>query len=122
ATEQGGSHMLAVTGDGRRLYTGNTRDNTVSELDLQLERRTNTFAVSARPEAITVTPDGAEVWVGSNAEGTVSVVRPATGEVRTMLEGFGWPYRILITPDQRRALVPDLRRHELRIAERATGR
>ena len=62
------------------------------------------------PEAVNVTPDGAEVWAGSNATGRVSVVDPKTGTVTTAAEGFGWPYRILFTPDVKTVLMPDLRR------------
>lgn len=122
STDQGGSHMLAVPGSGQWIYTGNIRDNTVSELDVSKGALTRTFPVPTQPEAITVTADGSEVWVGSNDQGSVSAVSTKTGEVRTMLRGFGWPYRILITPDNRLVLVPDLRKHQLRFAERATGR
>ncbi|MGH7541979.1 MAG: YncE family protein, partial [Gemmatimonadota bacterium] len=81
-----------------------------------------TFAAPPEPEAIGVTPDGLEVWIGSNEEGTVSVLRPASERPspEPALEGFGWPYRILFTPDARLALIPDLRRHELRIVDRAS--
>jgi len=122
STDQGGSHMLAVTGNGQWIYTGNIRDNTVSELDVSAGRHTQTFEVPSQPEAITVTADGLEVWVGSNAEGVVSAVDTKTGRGRRMLTDFGWPYRILITPDNRLVLIPDLRKHQLRIADRATGR
>ncbi|HSM18136.1 MAG TPA: hypothetical protein VK845_14220 [Gemmatimonadales bacterium] len=119
STGQGGSHMLAVTGDGSTIFTGNIRDGTVSQLDVATGRRTGLFQTPPQPEAITVTTDGREVWVGSNSEGTVSVVDVATGSVDTPLDGFRWPYRILITPDNRHVLIPDFRAHELRIVDRA---
>ncbi len=118
-TTQDGSHMLAVTGDGARIYTGNITDNTVSALDVATGRTVRLFHVPAQPEAINVTADGREVWVGSNATGLVSVVDTGTGEVRTAGENFGWPYRILFSPDERTVLVPDLRRNELRFFDRA---
>lgn len=122
ATEEAGSHMVGVTGDGARAYTGNIGGNNVSELDLVAGRTTRRFAVPAQPEAINVTPDGKEVWVGSNATGTVSVVDPATGTATAAAEGFGWPYRVLFSPDTRTVLLPDLRREELRFVERASRR
>jgi DNA-binding beta-propeller fold protein YncE len=121
-TESAGSHMVAVTRDGSRFYTGDIGANTVSELDPQTGRRTRGWSVPAQPEAVNVTPDGSEVWVGSNAEGKVSVVNPQTGEIRTAAEEVGWPYRILFTPDQRTVLLPDLRREELRFIDRASLR
>ncbi|NNG15888.1 MAG: YncE family protein, partial [Gemmatimonadales bacterium] len=119
-TGQGGSHMLAVTGDGATIYTGNIRDGTVSQLDVVTGTRTRLFQTPPQPEAITVTADGREVWVGSNSQGKVSVVDVATGKVDEALDGFSFPYRILITPDNRHVLIPDFRAHELRIVDRAT--
>jgi len=76
--------------------------------------------VPAQPEAINVTPDGREVWVGSNATGFVSVVDTRTGAVSTAAEGFGWPYRVLYSPDNRLVVMPDLRKEELRFIDRAS--
>lgn len=121
-TGHAGSHMVAVTADGSKFYTGDIGSNTVSELDPRAGRRTQSWPVPTQPEAINVTPDGSEVWVGSNAEGKVSVLNPRTGELRTAAEEVGWPYRILFTPDQRIVLLPDLRREELRFIERGSHR
>lgn len=117
-----GSHMVAATGTGNFLFTGNMGDATVSQISPASGDVARTFTVPAQPEAITVTLDGSEVWVGSNAEGTVNVVNTQTGQVQRALEGFGWPYRILITPDQAQVLIPDLRNNQLRFIDRATRR
>ena len=120
STGQNGSHMVGVTADGTRGWTGDIGSNTVSELDLVSGRSLRTIAVPAQPEAINVTPDGKEVWVGSNATGLVSVVDAASGTVRTAAEGFGWPYRVLYSPDTQLVLLPDLRKEELRFVERTS--
>jgi YVTN family beta-propeller protein len=121
-TQHAGSHMVAVTGDGRRAWTGDIGSNTVSELDVQAGTYLRSITVPNQPEAINVTPDGREVWVGSNATGKVSVVDPATGTVTTAAEGVSWPYRVLFTPDLSTVILPDLRNHEVRFLERATRR
>jgi YVTN family beta-propeller protein len=121
-TTQNGSHMVAVTGNGALMYTGNMGSNTVSELDTRTGQFVRTFEVPAQPEAINVTPDGAEVWVGSNATGRVSVVDPKTGAVTTAAEGVSWPYRVLFSPDRRYTFLPDMRNEELRFLDRATRR
>jgi DNA-binding beta-propeller fold protein YncE len=120
-TGQSGSHMLAAVASGRWIYTSNGA-GTVSELDVGAGRRTRILDVAPQLEAITVTRDGREVWVGSNARGTVSVLSTETGEVVETLPGFSWPYRIFITPDNRLAIIPDLRLHTVRFFDRATKR
>ncbi len=121
-TQHNGSHMVGVTANGLRAYTGDIGSNTVSELNVETGQYVRSWEVPTQPEAINVTPDGSEVWVGSNATGKVSVVNPATGAVSTAAEGFGWPYRIYFTPDVKTVLLPDLRKEELRFVDRATHR
>lgn len=119
-TRHPGSHMVGVTADGRRAWTGDMGSHTVSELDIPSGTWLRSIDVPAQPEAINVTPDGREVWVGSNHDAKVSVVDPATGTVTTAAERVGWPYRVLFTPDQSTVILPDLRLHEVRFLERAT--
>ena len=119
-TNHRGSHMVGVTRDGRRAWTGDMGDHTVSELDVSSGTYLRSIAVPNTPEAINVTPDSREVWVGSNATGKVSVVDPATGSVTTAAEGVSWPYRVLFTPDGSTVVLPDLRNHEVRFLQRST--
>lgn len=117
STRAAGSHMVAVTGDGRTLYTGDMGAGTVSRLDVASRSKTRSYRVPATPEAITVSRDGSQVWVGSNDEGYVSVVDTETGAVDSSLTGFQWPYRILILEDRDLVVVPDLRRSHVRFIE-----
>ena len=119
-TQANGSHMVAVTSDAARAYTGNIGSNTVSELDLRAGKLTRSWTVPDQPEAINVTPDGREVWVGSNKTGNVSVVTVATGKVSTALEGMKRPYRVLFTPDVGEVILPDLTSEDLRILNRTS--
>lgn len=119
-TQHGGSHMVAVTADGKRAWTGDMSTHTVTELNLETGEYIRSIDVPQTPEAINVTPDGSEVWVGSNETGKVSVVNPATGAVTTAAEGVSWPYRVLFTPDVRTVVIPDLRNHEVRFLDRAS--
>ncbi len=115
-------HMVGVTGDGLRAYTGNMRSNNVSELDLRTLLITKSWDVPTTPEAINVTPDGKEVWVGSNATGKVTVIDPATGSMVVAAEGVQFPYRMAFTPDAKTTIIPDARGDEVRFIDRATKR
>lgn len=117
STGAAGSHMVAVTGDGSTLYTGDMGDGTVSQLDVASRDKTRSYGVPAQPEAITVNTSGTEVWVGSNAEGLVSIVDTGSGEVDSALSGFGWPYRILIVEERDLVVIPDLRRNLVRFVD-----
>jgi YVTN family beta-propeller protein len=122
-TQGQGSHMVGTTADGARAYTGNMGSNTVSELDLRTGKFTRSWNVPETPEAINVSPDGREVWVGSNATGKVSVIGVGSTPIAvTAGEGFGWPYRVLFSPDGQIAMIPDLRAEELRFIERLSKR
>ncbi len=121
-TNQAGSHMVGVTADGRRGYTGDIGSNTVTELDMVSGAVLRRFDVPAQPEAINVTSDGREVWVGSNATGRISAIDLSTGAVTTATEGFSWPYRVLFTPDHATVLLPDYRGNALRFVDRASKR
>lgn len=113
-TNQGGSHMVAVSEDSSVAYTSNMRSDSVSVIDLEAARFDRTFAVPARPEAITTNRAGTEVWVGSNDTGLVSLFDVESGERLAQWSGFGWPYRILLTHDERYAIIPDLGNDSLR--------
>ena len=123
ATQGQGSHMVAISPDGARAYTGNIGSNTVSELDLRTGKFTRSWNVPEQPEAIGISADGSEVWVGSNSTGKVTAIGVgSTPLAATAAEGFGWPYRVLFTPNNATVLLPDLRAEELRFVDRATRR
>ncbi len=106
-TRAGGSHMVALTGDGRRAWTANISSGSVSEMDTGTRQFVRTIAVGPRAEGIAVTPDGATVWAGSNTDGTVSIVDTRTGTVAKTLTGFTLPYRLAISSDGRVAIICD---------------
>jgi DNA-binding beta-propeller fold protein YncE len=114
-TGASGSHMVAVTADGETLWTGDIgSNNTVTELSRSSLSRVRALGAPAQPEAINVTPDGGRVFAGSNATGRVTVFDTSDGSSRTVAEGFGWPYRMFLTPGAGQLIVPDLRREVLR--------
>jgi YVTN family beta-propeller protein len=100
-------HMIALTADGRRAYTGNIGDGTVSELDVPGRSFIRAFPAAPADEGIGVSPTGDQVWVGSNKQNTVSIIPTATATIADTLGGFGMPYRIAFTPDGRTAIVTD---------------
>jgi DNA-binding beta-propeller fold protein YncE len=107
ATNARGSHMVAVRRDGRRAWTANIQDGSVTEFDLDSRRTVRSYPAATMDEGIAVTPGGTQVWVGSNDQHTVTVLDAARGVALDTLEGFGFPYRIGISRSGRVAVVND---------------
>lgn len=114
-TGQRGSHMLALTARGDRVFTANIPDGTISALAVQATDSARVLQVGRLPEGIAVVPDGREVWVGSNRDSTVMVVDVARGVPTDTLRGFGMPYRIGISPDGRTAVISDPVQAQVRV-------
>ncbi|PCI82152.1 MAG: hypothetical protein COB20_00660 [SAR86 cluster bacterium] len=120
-TEQSGSHMVALSEDGTTAFTSNGSSNSVSVIDVATGQLTKTLDVPDRPEAITTNKRGDEVWVGSNSEEVVSVISAASGEISRQWNGFSWPYRILLTDDEKYAVISDLGNEQLRFFDVNSG-
>ena len=114
STTQQGSHMVALSQDGSRAYTSNGGSDSVSIIDVDGSGFQRTVDVPDRPEAITANKAGTQIWVGSNDEEVVSVINAEDGELLARWSGFEWPYRILLTRDERYAIIPDLGNHNIR--------
>jgi DNA-binding beta-propeller fold protein YncE len=114
ATDAQGSHMLAVTADGSRIWTGDMGSNTVSELDVKIGAKLRALDAPAAPEAVNVTPDGRRVFAGSNDTGRVTPFDTSDGSATLVADGFAWPYRIFLTPGVELIIVPDLGNETLR--------
>ena len=120
-TGQSGSHMVALSEDGATAYTSNGSADSVSVIDVVSGQLLKTLDVPDRPEAITTNKRGDEVWVGSNDEEVVSVISVASGEISQQWSGFSWPYRILLTDDEKYAVMPDLGNEQLRFFDVNSG-
>ncbi len=120
-TGQSGSHMVALSEDGATAYTSNGSANSISVIDVITGQLIKTLDVPHRPEAIATNKRGDEVWVGSNSEEVVSVISAANGEITKQWSGFSWPYRILLTDDEKYAVMPDLGNEQLRFFDVISG-
>jgi YVTN family beta-propeller protein len=107
ATNGRGSHMVTVQRDGRRAWTSNITDGTVTEFDVDTRTTKRTFPVAPNVEGIAATPGGVQVWVGSNSAKTVTVVNGADAKILGTIGGFGQPYRLGSSRTGRVVLVSD---------------
>lgn len=122
ATNARGSHMVTVRRDGRRAWTANVQDGTVTEFDLDLRHTGRTFPGASTNEGIAASPAGSQVWVGSNDQHAVTVLEAASGNKVASIEGIGFAYRIGISRSGRVALVSDPTSNRIWIYEAPTRR
>lgn len=122
ATNGRGSHMVTVQRDGRRAWTSNVADGTVTEFDVDMRTARRTFAVAPNVEGISATPGGVQVWIGSNTAKTVTVVNGADAKVLGTLTGFGHPYRVGVSRTGRVTLVSDPASNRIWIFDTGTRR
>lgn len=119
-TGQAGSHMVAVTPDGRRAFTANIPAGTVSVLDLVAGAKIRDIQVGGRPEGITLTPDGRTLWVG-DLEGARVQAFDTTSYERVAEVAVGQvPIRVLASPDGRWIVSSNLGGGSLTVIDAAT--
>ncbi len=114
------SHMVALSADGSRALTSNGGTDSGSIYDVSSGRLIKDIEVPDRPEAVTTNRAGTELWIGSNDNGVVTVFDVDSGNEIAQWDGFEWPYRILLTRDERYAIMPDLGREVLRLFDVAS--
>lgn len=119
-TGQATTHMIASSRDGKRAFTTNIAAMSVSAIDVPTKAVRATFPIQARVEGLAVSPDGREVWVGGNESHLVYVLNGETGAIQHTIEGFGMPYRIGITPDNRTAVISDPGAEKIHLVDVAT--
>lgn len=119
-TGQNGTHMLALTPDGKKLYTANIASGTSSPVDLTSGVVGDPIPTGPGCEGIDITPDGKQVWTTNNQAATVSVISTETNQVLATLACPGFPIRVKITPDGKRALVSCPMTNDLAVFDVAT--
>ena len=119
-TEQEGTHMVAVTSDGRIAYTANIRSGTVSVVDLKQRKKTRDIAVGGEPEGIALSREEQVLWVADlkcarvqafDTESLDKIGEVATGPV---------PIRVAASPDGRWIVTSNVGDGSLTLIDAAT--
>jgi YVTN family beta-propeller protein len=121
-TDAAGTHILAVSPGGEKIYTANVGSGTVTQVDVAAARATRTYAAGPGSEGAALSPDGRRVWVASMGRDSTYVFDTATGERVGAVASPGHAYRVALTPDGRRALIPAPELNLLRVIDTATLR
>jgi YVTN family beta-propeller protein len=121
-TGQSATHMLALSPDGKKIYTANIASDSVTVITIgpPAPNAIAQVAVGKQPEAIDISPDGREAWVGQNGDGGISIIDAATNQVKERLAVGELPIRLKFTPDGKRVLVSDAKAGHVVVVDAAT--
>lgn len=107
-TGQQGTHMVAVSPNGRRAYTANIGSGTVSVIDLEAGMKRRDIAVGGAPEGIALTPDGGTLWVGDLEGARVQAFDTTRFERVAEVRTGPVPIRVAASPDGRWIVTSNL--------------
>jgi YVTN family beta-propeller protein len=99
------SHMLAISGDGRRGYTANVSSGTVSVLDLESRTLVAVIPVATVVQRISVSADGRWVFTADQTKLRLAVIDTAAQAVSTSIPLPGIGFGTTATPDGKWLLV-----------------
>lgn len=107
STDAPGSHMLALTKDGKTVYSANIPVGTVTKFEVESGKKVGEATVGRGSEGIAVSADGKWVLTANRGDGTVSLVDTATMKAVKSAPAAGVPYRAAFSPDGKRVYVPN---------------
>jgi DNA-binding beta-propeller fold protein YncE len=117
-------HRLCISNDGRRLYTDNEEDATVSVIDLPNRKLLGKIATPQALAGIAVSGDAGTVAAVSDESAVVFLIDTARGEVARTLPLEGVPKAAQIarySPDDRLLVVSSLNSDTVSLIETASG-
>lgn len=120
-TGQAGSHMLAVSPDGRHAWTTDLGAGTVTAIDLVTRRAPRSVRVGEEPEGIDLSPDGKSLWVSARKSDAAIELDPVTLAVRRQVATGRFPLRLAIRPQGDVAITSNLADGSLSVIDLATG-
>ncbi len=111
-----GQFKPEVKDDLERVYVPNLRSNSVSVIDPQTLKVTDTFKVGRAPQHIVPSWDLRTLWVANNAErgndGSLTPIDPRTGKPGKAI-AVDDPYNLYFSPDGQSAIVVAEAKHRL---------
>ncbi|MGP8246843.1 MAG: cytochrome D1 domain-containing protein [Bryobacteraceae bacterium] len=80
-TGQAESHMLAITGDGKRGYTANVGPGTVSVLDLEARKTLHIIPISGETQRISLSMDDRWAFTADQTQPRLAAIDTSTNQV-----------------------------------------
>ncbi len=117
ATEQKGSHMLAVDQKGHFAFVANLQSASITKIDLKLGQIVGTVPTGAGTEGIAITPDGKQVYVSAREANLVTILDSVTLEKLDNIPVGRFPLRVIISPDGKYAVTSNMQDGNLSVID-----
>ncbi len=91
--------QLAVSPDGKWLYTANRTSDSVSRIDLASGKVVGEFTAGRGPTGVAVSPDGKRLYVANRLDDTLTVLDSASGKRLRSVSLANQPYDVAVGSD-----------------------
>ena len=118
------AHRLCISNDGRRLYTDNEEDATVSVIDVPARKLLGKINTPQAIAGVGISGDGKTVIAVSDEQPVIFMIDAAAGKVtdEVKLDGAEKPAQIVrYSPDDRLIVVSNLNSNLLHIIDKRSG-
>ncbi|HVA01245.1 MAG TPA: cytochrome D1 domain-containing protein [Terriglobia bacterium] len=116
-TGQPESHMLAITHDGRRIYTANVGPGTVSVLDIASRKTLAVVHIAKVVQRISISTDDRYAFTSDETQPRLAVIDTATNKVTRWVELPGIGYGASPTLDSRYLLVAVINKNQVAVVD-----
>ena len=116
-TEQPESHMLAITHDGRRIYTANVGPGTVSVLDIAARKTLAVIHVAKVVQRIAISMDDRYAFTSDESQPRLAVIDTSTNKIARWVELPGIGYGTAPTFDGRYLLVAVINKNQVAVVD-----
>ncbi len=113
-------HMLAVSRDETKIYTGNIKSNDVSVIRVGEDAAYTRIKVGVGPEGIALSPDDKELWAAHRMSGGISIIDTKSDAVVATIAPEVVSARVTFTPNGKKVLVYDMASRSVIVFDRAT--
>ncbi len=105
STLQKFSHLLVLHPKKPLVYVTNINSNSVSVVDVELNKVIQIITCGLGTEGIDITPDGTEIWVTNKIENSINIINTKTNQITDTLSTGKQPLRIKFSIDGKYSLV-----------------
>lgn len=107
-TQQRMSHLVVLDPNKPFAYITNVNSNSVSVIDINLNKVIRNIPCGMGTLGIDITPDGSEIWVTNSQENSISVINTETYQVTHTLKTGKEPLKLKFSVDGKYGLVTNL--------------